>query len=108
MTHEGERTFLVDSYIPRLDQQTAAAISSRFRAAAQELGEQGVTLHWLRSFALIDEETHLCIVAAPDRDHVVRLSQQVGLEYDHVVEMFAIDAFALGPGSTLQTATRSS
>ncbi len=86
-----ERTFLVELYVPQLDEQTAVAISSRCRAAAGQLAEQGVALRWLRSFAVLAEETYLCVVAARDRDDVVELSRQAGLEHDHVVEVVAID-----------------
>ena len=91
MAREGERTFLVERYVPRLDRQTAAAISSRFHGALQALHEEGVTLRWLRSFALIGEETYLCIVAALDQADVVELSRRAGFEHDHVVEMVALD-----------------
>ena len=91
MARGRERTFLVELYVPQLDEQGAAAITSRCRVAAAQLAEQGVALRWLRSFALIDEETYLCVVAARDRDHVDRLSRRAGLEHDHVVEIVAID-----------------
>lgn len=82
-----EKTFLVESYVPQLDERTAAAISSRVLAAIRQLEEEGLAVQWLRSFALIDEETYLCIVAARDLDHVFQLNERAGLEYDHVVEV---------------------
>jgi hypothetical protein len=85
------RTFLVESYVPRLDKRTAATLSSRLREAIRRLGEEGVALRWGGSFALVDEETYLCIIAAPQLDDVVRLSGRVGFEHDHVVEVLAID-----------------
>jgi hypothetical protein len=91
MARGSERTFLVELYVPRLDEQAAVAISSRCRAAARQLAEQGVALRWLRSFAVIGEETFLCVVAARDREHVVELSRRAGLEHDHVVEVVAIE-----------------
>ena len=86
-----ERTFLVELYVPQLDEQAAVAISSRCRAAVGELAEQGVALRWVRSFVLLDEETYLCVVATRDRDHVIQLSRRAGLEHDHVAEVVAID-----------------
>jgi hypothetical protein len=91
MARGSERTFLVELYVPQLDEQAAMAITSRCRAAARQLAEQGVALRWLRSFALVAEETYLCIVAARDRDHVLELSRRAGLEHDHVVEVVALD-----------------
>jgi hypothetical protein len=94
MARRSERTFLLELYVPQLDEQAAAAITSRCRAAVGQLAEQGVALRWLRSFALLDEETYLCIVAARDRDHVAQLSRRAGLERDHVIEVVAIDGTA--------------
>jgi hypothetical protein len=85
------RTFLVESYVPGLDERTAVTLSSRLREAIRQLGDEGAALRWGGSFALVDEETYLCIIAAPQLDDVVRLSERVGFEHDHVVEMLAID-----------------
>jgi hypothetical protein len=87
----GEKTFLVESYVPQLDESSAAVISLRVRAAVRQLEKEGVALVCLRSFAVIGEETYLCIVAAHDLDHVVQLNERAGLNYDHVVEVIAID-----------------
>lgn len=91
MAEGPERTFLIEKYVPQLDEATAVAISSRFRAAVRRRNERGVALRWIRSFALFDEETFCCIVAASDVDHIVQLSARGGVEYDHVVEVVALD-----------------
>ena len=82
---------MVESYVPQLDQPTAVAITSRFRTAIRQLNDEGVALQWIQSFAVIDEETYLCIVAARDLNHVVQMSERVGVGHEHVVEMVAID-----------------
>jgi hypothetical protein len=86
------RTFLIESYVPGLDELVAATISSRLREAIRRLGEEGRTLRWGGSFALVDEETYICFIGAPRVDDVSRLSERAGLEHDHVVEAFAIDS----------------
>jgi hypothetical protein len=86
------RTFLVESYVPGLDERAAATLSSRLREAIRQLDEEGMTLHWGGSFALVDEETYMFIVGAPRVDDVVQLSERAGFEHDHVVEALAIDA----------------
>jgi hypothetical protein len=86
------RTFLVESYVPGLDEQAAAMLSSRLREAIRQLTEEGTTLRWRGSFALVDEETYICIIEAPNVDHVVQLSERAGFEPDHIVEAFVIDA----------------
>ena len=86
------RTFLVESYVPGLDERAAATLSSRLREAIRQLDEEGMTLHWGGSFALVDEETYIFIVGAPRVDDIAQLSERAGFEHDHVVEAFAIDA----------------
>src|SRR5215216_2052580 len=86
-----ERTFLIEKYVPQLDEASAIAISSRFRAAVRRRDEEGRTLRWIRSFALVGEETYCCIIVAPDIDHIVQLNDRGGLEYDHVVEVVVLD-----------------
>jgi hypothetical protein len=51
-----------------------------------------MTLRWGGSFALVDEETYICIIPAPKVDDVVQLCERAGFEHDHLVEAFAIDA----------------
>jgi hypothetical protein len=85
------RTFLVESYVPGLDERAAARLSSRLRDAIRRLDEEGMTLDWGGSFALVDEETYIFIVEAPGVDDVVQLSERAGFEHDHVVEALAID-----------------
>jgi hypothetical protein len=86
------RTFLVESYVPGLDERAAATLSARLREAIHQLDEEGITLRWSGSFALFDEETYICIIAAPKLDDVLQLGERAGLEHDHIVEAFAIDA----------------
>jgi hypothetical protein len=90
VSSEPGRTFLVESYVAGLDEPTAAALASRLRDAIRQLDAEGTTLRWRGSFALVDEETYICIIDAPKVDDVVRLSEQAGLEHDHVVEALAL------------------
>ena len=45
----------------------------------------------LRSLALVGEETHLCLITAPDLGDVIQLGEQAGLEPDHMAEAVAIN-----------------
>jgi hypothetical protein len=81
------RTFFVESYIPQLDAAAAAALSSRLQAAVEQLREQGLSLAWVRSFALLDEDTYVWMVEAPRLDDVALIQQRAGVELDHVVEV---------------------
>ena len=86
------RTFLVESYVPGLDERAAAVVTSRLRGAIRQLDEEGMTLSWGGCLALVDEETYICIIGAPKLDDVVQLSKRAGLEHDHVVEALVFDA----------------
>ena len=86
------RTFLVESYVPGLDERAAATLSSRLRESIRQLNEEGTALRWGGSFALVAEETYICIITAANVDHIVQLCERAGFEHDHVVEALAIDA----------------
>ena len=83
------RTFLSECYVPRLDKDAAAALSARLQAAIADLTSDGVPLQWLRGFALLDEETYVWMVRAPDIDGVALLNRRAAVACDHVVEVVA-------------------
>ena len=78
---------MLESYVPKLDERTAAALSSRLRAAVTELRREGRALEWLRSFALVDEETYVWMLIAADVDDVALVNQRARVLCDHVVEV---------------------
>ena len=81
------RTFFVESYIPLLDAAGAASLSSRLQRAAEQLRQEGLPLAWIRSFALLDEDTYVWMVEATQLDHVVLIQRRAGVELGHVVEV---------------------
>lgn len=87
MARRAAKTFFVEGYVPGLDQEAAAALSSRLRAAIAELQRDGRTIAWLRSFALVDEETFVWMLTATDAGDVARVNQRAQVPYDHVVEV---------------------
>ena len=88
------RTFLVETYVPRLYLRAGAEISSRYQEAAHELARIGIAIRWLRSYAAIEDETYICIVAACDADEVVLLSRRAALAPDHIVQVVRLEAAA--------------
>jgi Protein of unknown function (DUF4242) len=92
VTHADLRTFLVEAYVPRLDRRAATEISSRYQDAAHELAGKGIAICWLQSYAAIEDETYLCIVAARDADDVALLSRRAALVPDHVVQVVDLEA----------------
>jgi hypothetical protein len=89
---EHGRTFFVESYIPQLDATDAAALSSRLQTAVEELTKEGLPLAWIRSFALLHEDTYVWMVEATELDHVVLVQRRAGVELDHVVEVVSGEA----------------
>lgn len=86
------RTFFVESYIPQLDAAGAAALSSRLQTAVEQLKDEGLPLAWIRSFALLREDTYVWMVEATQLDHVVMVQRRAGVELDHVVEVIPGEA----------------
>jgi hypothetical protein len=84
-----KRTFFVESYVPALDEASAAALSAKLRAAVDELRREGRELEWLRSFALVDDETYVWMLTASAVDDVVLVNERARLSSDHVVEVVA-------------------
>jgi hypothetical protein len=85
-------TYLVETYVPRLDRRSAAAVSSAYTRAIRELAQAGVALRLVESYAVVDDETYLCVVSAGNREDVVRMTEQAGLTADHVVRVARVNA----------------
>ena len=80
-------TYLVETYVPKLDEATEAALSARLQAALGELQREGLALCWLRSFALLDEETYSWMVTATDVEDVALVTRRAGVTFDHIAEV---------------------
>jgi hypothetical protein len=87
MSTPRRRTFLIESYVPALDEETALSLSSKLRVAVDELQKGGRKVDWLRSFALLGEETYVWMLIAGDVDDVALVNRRAGVSYDHVVEV---------------------
>ena len=81
------RTFFVESYIPQLDVAGVAALSSRLQKTVEQLQDEGLSLAWIRSFALLEEDTFVWMVEATELDHVDLIQRRAGVELAHVVEV---------------------
>jgi hypothetical protein len=89
MESPAQRTFFVESFVPALDEARAAELSAELRSAIAELRHEGVPVDWLRSFALLGEETYVWVVAASAVDDIALVEQRSRLTYEHVVEVVA-------------------
>jgi hypothetical protein len=91
MTSAGPKTFLVESYVRQLDAAAAAAIARRFAAATADLQQRGAVVVWLRSIALLGEETYFGVFSAESIEQVAEAAEQAGVGVDHVGEVVAIE-----------------
>ena len=87
-----QRTFLVESYVPNLDEATAAELSVRLRSTIADLRREGLDLRWLRSFALLREETYVWMLSAADADQVVVVNERAAVGFGHVAEVAASES----------------
>jgi hypothetical protein len=92
VTGGGPKTFLVEFYVRQLDEPAAAAVAHRFAAAAADLQRRGTAVAWLRSIALLEEETCFGVFSAESIEQVVEAAEQAGVAVDHVAEVVAIEA----------------
>jgi hypothetical protein len=80
-------TYLVETYVPKLDEATAVALSKRLSAAIGQLQREGLALRWLRSFALVGEETYVWMLTATDADDIALVHRRAGVTFDHIAEV---------------------
>lgn len=91
MKADRAKTFLVESYVRQLDQAMTAAIAERLDRAAAELRGLGLTVVWLRSLALPEEETCFCLFSADTVADVVAANERAGFDFDHITEVVTIE-----------------
>jgi hypothetical protein len=92
MPSRNPTTYLVETYVPKLDEATAVALSARLRATIAELQREGLALRWLRSFALVGEETYMWMLTAMDADDIVLVNRRAGITFDHMAEVLPGEA----------------
>ncbi len=87
MEQHGLKSYLVEAYVPNLDQRFALAITAALDGAADRLCELGIRVEWKVTFATYAEETYFAVVAAPSEALARRLVDVAGLRVDHLVEV---------------------
>ncbi len=83
-------TYLVEAYMPRSPAQEARAAGRRARAAAEELSREGVSIQYLRTTFMPDDETCFHLFEAASAEAVEEASTRAELGRARVVP--AIDA----------------
>jgi Nickel responsive protein SCO4226-like len=84
-------TFLVERYIPRLRAADVDLLGRRLAAATAELRAEGREVCWLRSYALSDDETCLCVFVAGARADVEEANRRAESAYERILETYTIE-----------------
>jgi hypothetical protein len=87
----GRTTFLVERYIPGLRQADVDLLAGRLATASAELRAEGRDVHWLRSHALPDDETCLCVFVACSRVDVEEVNARTRSSYERILEALTIE-----------------
>jgi hypothetical protein len=87
----GGSAFLVERYIPRLQPADVELLTRRLAAATAQLRAEGRNVEWLRSLALPDDETCLCIFSARSRADVEEANRRAGADYERIVETLTVE-----------------
>lgn len=77
--------FLVERYLPGVRPADIEELGRRLRAAAAELRGAGAPVEWLRSVALVEEESCLCSFRAATEADVREVNALAGVGYERIV-----------------------
>jgi hypothetical protein len=83
-------SYLIEAYVPNLDQESALAIAATLEDAAARLTDLHARVEWRLAIAIHAEETYLVLVAAPNEDLARRWSEAASLRVDHLIEVTQI------------------
>ncbi len=87
MVDTGMKTYLVESYVPELDQAAAARTASSLSAATAQLRARGAAIELLSSFAVLTEETCFSLFSATGPADVHKAAELARVAYDHLAEV---------------------
>jgi hypothetical protein len=80
------RSYLVELRLPTAGAASLAVAGERARSAVEELAREGVTVRWIRSVYVAEEDTCFLVFEAPSPDAVGEASRRAALEYQRIVE----------------------
>jgi Protein of unknown function (DUF4242) len=103
--------FLVERYLPGLDEAGLRALGGRLASATAELRARRVEVRWLGSLALPAEETTFCRFAAGSREAVRLANELAAVPFERIVRALGVEAELRGtrppgPASTAGGRTR--
>ena len=80
------RSYLVELHLPSADPASLTVAGERARWAVEELAREGVTVRWIRSVYLAEEDACFLVFEAPSPDAGGEASRRAALEYERIVE----------------------
>jgi hypothetical protein len=80
------RSYLAESYLPRIRRAELRDAARRARLAAEALAEEGVRVRHVRTSFLPDDEVCLHLFEAPSADAVSEAMRRAALAVDRIVE----------------------
>ena len=78
--------YLVETYLSKGDTGGVASIAARVQAAAGRLNDEGIPIHYLRSFLIPEDETLFSIFEAHSPEAVHETSVRAGLSVNRLME----------------------
>lgn len=87
----GGRTFLVERYLPQLQTADIELLTGRLAAASAQLRAEGRDIRWLRSLAILADETCLCTFSAQTRADVEEANRRADATYERITETLALE-----------------
>jgi hypothetical protein len=83
--------FLVEQYVPQLDQRAAITLAGRLERASAQMRDGGAPIHWVAAVALPDEENLMCFIDAETIEHVLQASRLAETTAVHVQQVLALN-----------------
>jgi hypothetical protein len=81
------KAFLMETYVPELDQAAATHTAASRSAATAELRARGAAIELLHSFAVLGEETCFSLFSAATLADVHTAGELARVGHDHLVEV---------------------
>jgi hypothetical protein len=79
-------SYRVELHLPAADPASLAVAGERARWAVEELAREGVTVRWIRSVYVAEEDACFLVFEAPSPEAVSEASRRAALEYQRIVE----------------------
>jgi len=83
--------FLVERFLPGLDEAALRALGERLEAAGAELRARRVEVRWLGTLALPEEETTFCRFAAGSCEEVRLANELAGAPFERIARALAVE-----------------